>query len=247
MQRAERWGLLAARPLAVLSSATRPAVWLLSGSADVVVRVLGGDPARRREDVTEEEIRDMVAAQVTFTPKQRTIINGAFEIAERSLQQVLRPRREVVVLDAEDSRSATIAKLIASGHSRAPVARHGDLDELVGVAHLRDLIAEGDNEVIDRAAPPMYLPESATVLDAAGASGMDRPPLRAVNVTVGCVAGGDPDDEVAEEAFAQRSSVLPKPAAVLAATNSVALNRSSSGWSRKVRYDQRSSGWRVTS
>ncbi|MBI3257800.1 MAG: DUF21 domain-containing protein, partial [Actinobacteria bacterium] len=77
MQRAERWGLLVARPLAALSAATRPAVWLLSASTDVAVRLMGGDPHRQREEVTEEELRDMVAAQRTFTEKQRLIIDGA--------------------------------------------------------------------------------------------------------------------------------------------------------------------------
>ena len=85
MQRAERWALMAARPLAFLSRATRPVVWLLSRSADVAVRVMGGDPAQQRPDVTEEELRDLVATQASFTPQQRSIIAGAFEIADRTV------------------------------------------------------------------------------------------------------------------------------------------------------------------
>ena len=45
----------------------------------------------------------MVAGQTSFTPKQRLIIDGAFEISERSLEEVLRPRGEVFVLDAEQA------------------------------------------------------------------------------------------------------------------------------------------------
>ena len=44
MQRAERWALVAARPLSVMSTLTRPIVWLLSRSTDVAVRLMGGDP-----------------------------------------------------------------------------------------------------------------------------------------------------------------------------------------------------------
>src|SRR4029077_20999029 len=73
MQKAERWGMVMARPLAFLSKVTRPIVWLLSWSTDVAVRLMGGDPHQQREEVTEEELRDMVAAQVTFTPHQRVI------------------------------------------------------------------------------------------------------------------------------------------------------------------------------
>ncbi len=120
MQRAERWGLLAARPLAVMSTITRPAVWMLSHSTDIAVRLMGGDPSRQREEVTEEELRDMVAAQTSFTPKQRLIIDGAFEISERTLHEVLRPRRDVFVLDADAPATEALRLLADSGYSRAP-------------------------------------------------------------------------------------------------------------------------------
>jgi putative hemolysin len=164
MQRAEQWALLAARPLAMLSRLTRPAVWLLSRSADVAVRVMGADPNQQREEVTEEEIRDMVASQETFTPQQRQIIDGAFEIADRTLYEVLRPRRDVVVIDSAASRDDAMACLIGSGHSRAPVAESADLDHVVGVVHLRDLIDQ-DANAVEAARPALFLPESARVLD----------------------------------------------------------------------------------
>ena len=51
MQRAERWALLVARPLDLLSSFTRPAVWLLGATSDLVVRLAGVDPqAQPRRD-----------------------------------------------------------------------------------------------------------------------------------------------------------------------------------------------------
>ena len=165
MQKAEGWALFAARPLAALASVTRPAVWLLSRSADVAVRVLGGDPSRQREDVTEEELRDLVAAQRSFTDHQRAIIAGAFEIAERHLHAVLRPRPEVVVLDAEASCADAVEILITSGHSRAPVAERADLDDVIGVIHLRDLM-QASGIVREHVSEVLVLPESVTVLDA---------------------------------------------------------------------------------
>jgi len=166
MQRAERWGLLTARPLAFLSKITRPVVWLLSRSTDVVVRVMGADPHRGREEVTEEELREMVAGQPSVTPKQRLIIDGAFEIAERKLEAVLVPRRDVFVLDAEQPICDSLSALAASGHSRAPVGTAGDLDEVVGVVHLRDLLDTSDRPVRDVAKEIAAFPEAAHVLTA---------------------------------------------------------------------------------
>jgi putative hemolysin len=164
MQRAEGWGLIAARPLAVLSAITRPAVWLLSHSTDLAVRLMGGDPDRQREDVSEEELRDLVGTHRAISPQQRAILSGAFEITERTLGQVLRARRDVVVLTAASSSADALEVLVASGHSRAPVAEGGELDDVVGVVHLRDLIGAGATRVRDRAAPALFLPESAKVL-----------------------------------------------------------------------------------
>lgn len=166
MQRAERWGLLAARPLAAISTLTRPAVWLLSRSTDLAVRLMGGDPARQREEVTEEELRDMVAAQRTFTDKQRKIIQGAFEIAERTLHEVFRPRRDVFVLSADSPARVALEQLAASGHSRAPVGEHGSLDDVAGVVHLRDLLGDRDRLVRELAADMCAFPESVGALDA---------------------------------------------------------------------------------
>ena len=179
MQKAEGWGLLAARPLAVLSSITRPAVWLLSASADVAVRLMGGDPTRQREDVTEEELRDLVASQRSFTEQQRTIIAGAFEISERHLHEVLRPRPEVVVLDADASCADGIEILITSGHSRAPVAERGDLDSVMGVVHLRDLIG-GTDAIRAHVSDVLVLPESVKVLDALRQMQVERQQLAVV-------------------------------------------------------------------
>jgi putative hemolysin len=166
MQRAERWGLLAARPLAFMARLTRPAVWLLSVSTDVAVRLLGGDPSRGRDDVTEEELRDLVATQVSFSPQQRAIIDGAFEVADRSLQEVLRPRGEVFVVDAVEPAPLALRQLLDSGHSRAPVAISRNLDEVLGVVHLRQLVDGGEQLAADLAVEVPVLPESAGVLDA---------------------------------------------------------------------------------
>jgi putative hemolysin len=166
MQRAERWALVAAKPLAGLSVAARPVVWLLSRSTDLAVRAVGADPSRNREQVTEEELRDMVAVQASFSDRQRLIIDGAFEIAERTLREVLRPRREVFVLDAQTPRRAALEELAATGYSRAPVGPDRALDGAVGVVHLRDLLGDGDRPVGDGAAELCALPETLPVLDA---------------------------------------------------------------------------------
>jgi putative hemolysin len=167
MQRAERWGLMVARPLSLMARLTRPVVWLLSIATNVTVRLMGGDPSRDREEVTEEELRDLVAAQKTFSAQQRHIIDGAFEIAERSLQEVLRPRPDVFLIDATASLPDARSALVASGHSRAPVVTTGSLDDVIGVVHLRDLLPDDAELTAGAVATPATIfPETLGALDA---------------------------------------------------------------------------------
>jgi putative hemolysin len=165
MQRAERWALLSARLLAAMAMLTRPVVWLLSRSTDVVVRIMGGDPSVTREEVTEAEIRELVETQASFTAKQRLIMEGAFDISERTLDEVLRPRPDVFVLDADEPVAQALQDLAASSHSRAPVAHDGNLDEVVGIVHLRDLLGPGDRPVREVAGELAAFPETAGALD----------------------------------------------------------------------------------
>jgi putative hemolysin len=113
--------------------------------------------------VTEAEVRDLVATQATFSPQQRTILVGAFEIAERRLRDVLVPRRDVVALAADLPAAEGVRTLVATTHGRAPVVR-GDLDDVVGIAHLVDLV-DAPGRVAQHVRAALALPESLGVLD----------------------------------------------------------------------------------
>ncbi|MCD0443107.1 hemolysin family protein [Glycomyces sp. A-F 0318] len=165
MQRAERWALLVARPLDVLATVARPAVWLLGRSTDLVVRLTGNNPAAGRDEVTTEEIRDLIEAQADFTADQRTILSGAFEIAERVLREIVIPRRDVTSIPAGASAAEAAQILVETGHSRAPVAGPAGIDDVIGTVHLRDLVGT-DATAAELARPSMLLPESLKVTDA---------------------------------------------------------------------------------
>jgi putative hemolysin len=165
MQYAVRWSKIIARPLDLLSTVSRPVVWLLSRATDLVVRVFGGDPNVEEEQMSAEELRDLVEVQQHLNPEQREIMTGALEIHERRLREVLVPRRQVTVLEAGLGTTTARAILARSGHSRAPVTKDGHLDDVVGVVHLRDLLDDAV-VLVDVARPLMVLPDSVRVADA---------------------------------------------------------------------------------
>jgi putative hemolysin len=165
MQHALGWALVVARPLDALSRVSRPAVWALSRTTDVVVRLFGGDPEAAKEQLSPQELRDLVVGHRGLNSEQRTIITGALEIHERLLREVLIPRREVFTLQVDMTTREARDALAASGHTRAPVVRDGHLDDVVGVVSLRDLLDDATPmTVVIR--PPLVFPATVRVSDA---------------------------------------------------------------------------------
>jgi len=165
MQYAMRWALLVARPLDLLSRISRPAVWLLGKTTDLTVRVFGGNPNAATEQLSPEELKDLVAGHRGLNAEQRMIITGALELHDRLLREVLVPRREVFILSVDTPIAEARRALAESGHSRAPVARGGHLDDVTGVVTLRDLL-DDQQALTDVARPVVVFPETVRVTDA---------------------------------------------------------------------------------
>lgn len=188
MQRAEGWSLAVARPLDLLASITRPAIWLLGKSTDLVVRAAGADPDAAREEVTSEEIREIVAGQEDFSVEQRTIISGAFELADRTLREIFVPRRDVFTLQAVLRAEEALHRMVQAGISRAPVTGPLGLDDVLGVVHLRDLIGV-DGPVIAAVYEPLFLPGTLRLADALRQMRQQRQQLALVVDEHGAVGG----------------------------------------------------------
>jgi len=187
MQSAQTWALRAAGPIDLIAMLARPLVWILARSTEAVVRLVGLDPKAVREEVSEEELKDMIAAQESIPQQQRSIIEGALELDERKLYQVLVPRTEVVFVNATQDAATARDLLIEAGLSRAPVIGEAE-DDVVGFVHLRQLVA-GVGAVSDYVRPALVLPDSAGVLQALGRMQQQRGQLALVMDEFGAVAG----------------------------------------------------------
>ena len=137
--RAESIAMWSAGVVDLVANIFRPIIWLLSKSTDVVVRIFGIDPKEAREQMSEEELLDLVTGHAALSEEERDIVEEVFNASERQVHEVMVPRTEVDFIDG----SLTIAKAIAlaseKSHSRYPVVR-GSSDEVIGFIHVRDLI-----------------------------------------------------------------------------------------------------------
>ena len=169
LQRPEGIAMLFAPALDRIASLSRPVIWLLSKSTDVVVRLLGGDPSSQGAPITEEELRDMVAAHESLTKDERKLIDDVFAAGERQLREVMLPRTEVAFLDAGMTLSRALRETAEQPHSRYPVAGTSQ-DDVIGFLHVRDLMVPAANarglRVADVAREVKMLPASKKVLPA---------------------------------------------------------------------------------
>ncbi|HEY8729671.1 MAG TPA: hemolysin family protein [Acidothermaceae bacterium] len=171
LQRAERAAQLAAPTLDRFASLMRPVIWWLSLSTNVVVRLVGGDPDAKRESISEEELRGLVATHESLGRDERRLIDEVFTAGDRRLREVLVPRTEVDFLDAATTVAQALQLVAAGPHSRYPVVR-GSHDDVVGFVHIRDLVtarAEVDPRTVrvsDLLRPVKMLPDGLNVLAA---------------------------------------------------------------------------------
>jgi putative hemolysin len=138
LQRAEGLAMLVAPSLNRAATLARPIVWVLSTSTNVLVRLFGGDPKVSGEAITQEELRDLVAAHESLTSDERRLIDEVFRAGEREVREVMTPRTEVAFLDASMTASRAARQVADSNWSRFPVAGR-DEDDVVGFVHVRDL------------------------------------------------------------------------------------------------------------
>ncbi len=137
----ETIAVLIALPMRWISTATAPFVWLLNGTSALIFRLLG----LRRESadhVTAEDLHLVVAEAATaglLEESERAIISGVVRLADRPTREVMTPRTEVDWIDADSDAQAIRQSLLATPHSRLPVAE-GSVDRLIGVVQARDLV-----------------------------------------------------------------------------------------------------------
>jgi putative hemolysin len=167
LQRAEGIAILSAPVIELLAKVSTPVIWLLSRCTDVVVRIAGGDPKASREQISELELREMVALNPDLDEDERRLLAEVFSANDQQLREVMVPRTEVDFLDAGTPLFKALKDAAKMPHSRYPVVR-GSADDVIGFVHVRDLfdpeLSGRSVRVGELARPVLMLPGTNRVL-----------------------------------------------------------------------------------
>ncbi len=139
LQRAETVSLALGPMIDWISRVSRPVIWVLSASTNIVVRMLGADPNAQREEISDEELRDLVGSHEALGEEERRILEDVFEAGDRQIREVMVPRTDVEFLDASTPVYKAARQALSQPHSRYPVIR-GSADDVIGFVHVRDLL-----------------------------------------------------------------------------------------------------------
>jgi putative hemolysin len=158
-----------APPLRVLSTLAAIPVRLLSASTETILKALG--VRQRTNDVSEEDVKavvDRAATSGAIEPAEHRLFQRALAIGDRKAKALMVPRSDVVWIDESMSIEDMRVLLGTSPYSHFPVCRER-FDELVGVVHIKDLIAYGllggtEFPVATVAQPPVFVPDTAPAL-----------------------------------------------------------------------------------
>ena len=130
-------------PILAFTWLTSPFIWVLNGSSNLLLRLVGQKPMSGEESPhSPDELRLLVerASEGGLLPtSDAAILGGVFEFSEKNAREVMTPRTEIVAIAADATLDEAIVTVEEAGFSRYPVYRE-TVDDIVGMVHAKDLL-----------------------------------------------------------------------------------------------------------
>ena len=136
----EKYAMLVAIPMNLLSRVVAPFVWLLSATTDAIVRLLNIKTSKNA--VTEEEIKALVdegADSGAIEHIEHEIVDRVFSLGDKKAINLMTHRSNIVWLDVNDDYATHKQTIFESGHSAYPICENG-LDNIIGIIHIKSLL-----------------------------------------------------------------------------------------------------------
>lgn len=152
LQRSENTVLFVARPLSLFATIFKPFIKLMNGIGNSVVRLLGFQVAHEHDSVhTVEELEMLVSQsrQAGILEKQEEVLlRHIFNFSNKSVQQIMIPRSEIVCLPLTCSREEMQKTLTSEHYTRYPIYEE-TMDNIIGIIHIKDIFTKAQQVTND--------------------------------------------------------------------------------------------------
>ncbi len=125
-----------------------PLIWLMNGSANLLVRMFGMKPASEHGDAhSEEEIRLILSESYEngkINKAEYGYVNRIFTFDEMLAKEIMVPRTDMVCLFTDHSLQENFSIIRKEQYTRFPVA-DGSKDNIIGMINTKQLYLQYDN------------------------------------------------------------------------------------------------------
>ncbi len=179
--RPEAAASLVAAPISVVVSVIAPLVAAVRALVRGILWLFGvsTDPSSHILAVREEIAGAITLGHVegAVEKEDRDRLLGALDLNDRQVEEIMRHRSEIEMLDADRPLSELLEDVLKSAHTRLPIYK-GEPENIVGVVHAKDLLRaihartmtdEGAAHLLDEvdiravAMEPYFVPETTTL------------------------------------------------------------------------------------
>ena len=158
-------GLVVAGSVRVLGRVLGPLSRLLILFGNAITPGRGFPEGPFNSEVELREVVDMAGARGVVEAGEAEMIHSVFELGDTMAREVMVPRTEIIWIEQHKVVRQAVALCLRSGFSRIPVIGES-VDDVVGVVHLKDLVAVGRQDDPDGGAvgevmrPAAFIPDS---------------------------------------------------------------------------------------
>lgn len=136
----EKWAYACITPVFFVTVMLSPFTKLVTMTANLVMRMFGAKAGDGENDVTEEEIINMVNEgheQGLIQASEAEMISNIFEYGDKEAQDIMTHRNNIVAVDGNMLLKDAVDFMLAGKNSRYPVYDE-NIDNIIGILHLKD-------------------------------------------------------------------------------------------------------------
>ncbi|UXR74295.1 hemolysin family protein [Staphylococcus sp. IVB6238] len=145
IQYTERIALLYARPLYYFGFIMKPLIWVMNGSARLIIRMFGVDPNETNEAMSEEELKIIMnnsyhGGEINQT--ELAYMQNIFSFDERHAKDIMVPRTQMVTLNEPFNVDDLLETVKEHQFTRYPITEDGDKDHIKGFINVKEFLTE---------------------------------------------------------------------------------------------------------
>ena len=170
MNKSEEVAMFTSGVIRVLEVITKPFVWLLSASTNLLSRITPMTFDDEDSKMTRDEMRYMLANEGVFEEDELEMLQGIFSLDTKVAREVMVPRTDAFMIDIHGDVKENLQRILSESYSRIPVYNE-DKDKIIGILHTKTLLKAAyevgfDNlELLPLMQEPLFVPETVFIDD----------------------------------------------------------------------------------